>query len=125
MPSTREFICVTCPVGCAISALVEGSELIEVHGHTCRRGIEFVREEISAPRRTLTTTVRVSGGALPLVPVRSSAPLPKGRVLEIAAFLRTVVLTAPVEARQVVVADVLGTGVDIVTTRALARAEAG
>ncbi len=117
----REFICVTCPVGCTISALVEGDELVEVQGQACRRGVAFVREELTSPRRTLTTTVRVDGGALPLAPVRSTAPLPKGIVLDVAARLRAVRVPAPVGAYQVIMADALGSGVDIVATRAVLR----
>lgn len=117
----REFICVTCPVGCTISALVEGDELIEVQGQACRRGVAFVREELTSPRRTLTTTVRVDGGALPLAPVRSTAPLPKGIVLDVAARLRAVRVPAPVGAYQVIMVDALGSGVDIVATRAVLR----
>lgn len=131
----REFICVTCPVGCTIRATVEGDELIEVQGQACRRGIAFVREELTAPRRTLTTTVRVDGGALPLVPVRSREPLPKGIVLDVAARLREVRLSAPVVAGQVVAtvpvatvpvaADARDSGIDIVTTRAVPGAGEG
>lgn len=122
----REFICVTCPMGCTIRATVEGSELVEVQGQACQSGIAFVREELTAPKRTLTTTVRVAGGALPLVPVRSREPLPKGVLLDVAARLRSVVLTAPVAAHQVVATvpvDAMGSGVDIITTRELPRGE--
>ena len=118
----REFICVICPVGCTITATVEGTELISVEGQGCPRGIDFVREELTAPKRSLTTTVRVAGGALPLVPVRSREPLPKGMVLDVAARLRSVEVAAPVAAHQVVLPDALGSGVDIVTTRAVPSA---
>lgn len=117
MAEQREFICVTCPVGCAIEATVEGQELIALHGHACERGKAFVQEELTNPRRMLTTTVRVRGGRLPLVPVRSSAPLPKGLLLEVAKALRKVELVAPVAQHQVVLENVLGTGVDIITSR--------
>ncbi|HHX63581.1 MAG TPA: DUF1667 domain-containing protein, partial [Chloroflexi bacterium] len=59
MLDEREFICVTCPVGCSIETVVEGQELIEIRGQACNRGVAFVKEELSAPRRMLTTTVRV------------------------------------------------------------------
>jgi CxxC motif-containing protein len=119
----REFICVTCPVGCTIRATVEGSALVAVRGQACRRGIAFVQEELTAPTRALTTTVRVDGGTLPLVPVRSAEPLPKGMVRDVAARLRTVRLSAPVAAQQVVLENALGSGVTIVTTRAVPRAK--
>jgi len=119
----REFICITCPMGCSLRATVEGGELVDVQGQACRRGIDFVREELTAPKRTLTTTVRVVGGTLPLAPVRSREPLPKGILLDVAARLRGVELAAPVAAHQVVMADALGSGVDIITTRAIPRAK--
>ncbi|MGI5917043.1 MAG: DUF1667 domain-containing protein [Anaerolineae bacterium] len=121
MLDEREFICVTCPVGCSIETVVEGQELIEIRGQACNRGVAFVKEELSAPRRMLTTTVRVEGGALPLVPVRSREPLPKEQVLDVAAALRRVVLKAPVKEHQVVLADALGTGVDIIASRDMER----
>ncbi|MHB0859527.1 MAG: DUF1667 domain-containing protein [Anaerolineae bacterium] len=120
MSEQREYICVTCPVGCTIDAIVEGGELVSIQGQACKRGQAFVREEIHDPRRTLTTTVRVRGGALPLAPVRSSAPLPKGLVMRAAEILRSLTLDAPVEAQQVIVRDILGSGIDVVTTRAIA-----
>jgi len=104
-------------VGCSIQTLVEGQELLEIRGHACQRGEAFVREELTAPRRMFTTTVRVRGGRLPLVPVRYTAPLPKGMMLAMAQALRGIELEAPVSAHQVVLQDALGTGVDIVTSR--------
>jgi len=123
MADVREFICVTCPVGCTIEAVINEGTLVETRGEACRRGVAFVEEELTAPKRMLTTTVRVRGGEFPLVPVRSTEPLSKGLVPDVVARLREVELSAPVGEHQVVLADVLGTGVDIVTSRALARAD--
>jgi len=118
----RQFICVTCPVGCTIEATVENGELVRTEGAACKRGQAFVREELTAPKRMFTSTVRVRGGALPLAPVRSSAPLPKGLLLQVAALLRRLTLEAPVVEHQVVVSNVLDTGVDIIASRDLDRA---
>ena len=88
MEEQRRFVCVTCPVGCNIEATVRDGVAVSITGARCVRGAEFVREELSAPKRMLTTTVRVRGGAQPLVPVRSVGPLPKAKLLEVAALLR-------------------------------------
>ena len=119
MVEQREFICVTCPVGCSIDAMVEGQELVELRGQACGRGEDFVREELTDPRRMLTTTVRVRGGRLPLVPVRSSAPLPQHLLFDVARALRQIELVAPIKEHQVVLENVLGTQVDIITSRPL------
>lgn len=119
MAEQKEFICVVCPMGCTIRATVEGQELIALEGQACRRGEAFVREELTAPKRMLTTTVRVRGGEHPLLPVRSSAPLPKESLLAVAALLREIEVQAPIAERQVIVPNVLGTGVDIIASRPL------
>ena len=119
MREQRKFICIVCPVGCSIMADVEDGELVQMQGQGCRRGEAFVREELTAPKRVLTTTVRVMGGRRPLVSVRSNAPLPKERLLSVVRELRYKELSAPVAQYQIVWADVEHTGVDIVTTRAV------
>lgn len=122
----REFICIVCPVGCSIDATVYDGELVEARGQACKRGITFVHEELTAPKRMLTTTVQVIGGELPLAPVRSSEELPKEMLLQVVGRLREVVLEAPVAEHEIVIEDVFGTGVDIITSRALPRSgEAG
>ena len=81
MAELRTFVCVTCPVGCTLEAEIADGRAVRVTGNDCARGEAFVRDELTDPRRMLTTTVRVKGGALPLVPVRSSSAVPKGQLL--------------------------------------------
>jgi CxxC motif-containing protein len=119
MDAERDLICVTCPVGCAIHVTLQDGQLKQINGQACKRGVAFTKEEILAPRRILTTTVRVQNGILPLVPVRSRAPLPKEMLLKVVAILRQVVLQAPIHEHQVVLANVFDSGVDIIASRAL------
>ena len=96
------------------------SEAVRVSGHACRRGVAYAEAEVKDPRRMITTTVRVRGGVLPLVPVRSREPIPKDRIREALAELREVTLDAPVSMHQLVSSSVAGTGVAVVTTRPVA-----
>ena len=86
-------------------------------------------EGVYHPARTVTGTVRVTGGLLPVVSVRTAGEVPKEKVLDVARALCRVHLTAPVQAGDVVIPDVLGTGVDVVATRSVysyrKRASAG
>ena len=93
------------------------AEHLHVSESTVRTDLETLDEQ--------GQLVRVRGGALAMLPVRSAAPLPKGLVREVAARLREVVVEAPVAERQVILADALGTGVDIVASREIAAASAG
>ena len=114
--SIRELTCIGCPMGCQLTAVMDGSRVTEVTGNTCPRGDAYARKECTHPARTVTGTVRVSGGALPVVSVRTAGEVPKEKVLDVARALCRVQLTAPVQAGDVVIPNVLGTGVDVVAT---------
>ena len=112
-----DMICIVCPKGCHLH--VDG-ESLAVSGNSCEKGEKYGRTELQNPTRTLTSTVRLLGGALGRCPVRSSAPIPKDRLLEAAAALEGVTLTAPVEIGQVAVENILNCGADIIVTRNIA-----
>ena len=124
MNSEKDLICVTCPMGCTLHVSLQDGQLHQISGQACKRGAAFAQEELFAPRRVLTTTVRVRNGILPLVPVRSRAPLPQKMILKVVAILHKLELEAPIKEHQVVLANVLESGVDIVTSRALEASEA-
>ncbi len=113
----QEFICVACPVGCALTVqLDDGGVIQNISGNSCKRGLSYAEAEVTNPTRSLTTTMCVEGGVLPLVSVKSATPLPKPLLRDCAAFLAGQRLHAPVAIGDVVCADLLGTGVDIVAT---------
>lgn len=123
MAEKTELICVTCPMGCTLQVTHEGKTVVEIEGNVCKRGEAYAAAELADPRRMVATTVRVAGGLHPLVPVYTTAPFPKPRIFELLAELRHVQLQAPVRAGQVVLADALGTGVTVRTSRAMPTAE--
>ena len=116
------YLCIGCPLGCRLE--VEEDEhgaIVEVRGFSCRLGRDFATAEHTAPRRMVTTTVAVDGGRWARLPVRTVDPIPKDLVLVLCAALRDVTVTAPVRLGDVIVADALGTGVDVVASRDLAE----
>jgi CxxC motif-containing protein len=116
----KKIICVRCPEGCEITTTLDGyGNITEITGNSCKLGIEHVNAEVKDPRRTLTTTVMVKDGALPLCPVWSEQPVPKDKVLEIAAELRKITLKAPVNINQIVLENALGNGINIVASRTI------
>ena len=110
-----ELTCITCPMGCQLTATVEDGTVTDVTGNTCPRGAQYAREELTTPMRMLTGTVK--RGRLPLLPVVSAAKLPKTGIIAAAAALRSVKVTAPVKAGDVIVKNIMGFGVDIVAAR--------
>ena len=111
----KELICIVCPNGCHL--LVDEENGCKVTGSACPRGEEYGRNELLHPVRVLTGTVRLHGGALARCPVKSNGAIPKAQLLHAAQALCEVDVTAPVRRGDVVLADVCGTGVDIVAAR--------
>ena len=116
---TKVMNCIMCPMGCEMTVTTEQGKFISVAGNSCPRGAKYAKTEFTDPKRMLTTTVRIAGGVLPLLPVVSADVLPKGKVAECAAYLRNIKVSAPVKAGDIIVADILGLGVDIVASRGM------
>jgi CxxC motif-containing protein len=95
---------------------MDGDRIADITGNTCKRGESYARTEMTDPRRTLTTTVRVHGGDRPVVPVKSHGAIPKGMMMECMRALDAVCMGAPVHIGDVIVKDIRGTGVDIIAT---------
>lgn len=114
---TKVMNCIMCPMGCEMTVTMENGKFISVTGNTCPRGAKYAEMEVTDPRRMLTTTVRIAGGLLPLLPVVSADVLPKGKIAECVEYLRNIVVQAPVKAGDVIVPNILGLGVDIVASR--------
>lgn len=113
----KELVCITCPKGCHL--LVDDENGFSVTGNDCPRGAEYAYKEVTNPTRTLTSTVRISGAAIPRLPVKSNMEIPRNLLLDAAILLDDVDISAPVKLGQVILANVLGTGADIVSTRSL------
>lgn len=112
--------CIGCPLGCALTVEMEGGEVLSVTGNTCKNGEKYARKEMTHPTRIVTSTVRVAGGQLPVVSVKTASDIPKGKMFECVRELRTVEVPAPVEIGQVILPDVAGTGVCVIATKKVA-----
>lgn len=110
----KELICICCPKGCHLKVDAEAKK---VSGNGCIRGIEYGINEVTNPVRVITSTVKVENGELPVVPVKTNNPIPKNLNFKCMEEINKVTLSAPVKIGDVVIKNVLGIGVDIVTTR--------
>ncbi len=113
----KTYTCIICPNGCEIAVEYEGTRLLSCSGNLCKRGEEYVRQELLDPRRTISSSVIVQGGDLPLVSVRLTKPVPRDRILDVMEQIRALQLSAPIAAGQVLICDILGLGSDLIATR--------
>jgi CxxC motif-containing protein len=118
MSEKMVLICITCPKGCNLEVTREGTTILKVDSG-CKRGILYAEEELNDPRRMVATTVRIQGASHPLLPVATGAPFPKPRIQELLVKLREVQIAAPVKMGDVVLANALDTGIDIIASRSM------
>ena len=111
----KELICIMCPKGCHLTV----DDELNVTGNTCPRGVTYGKQEVTDPRRYLTSTVKIQSKSYRRLPVISSGDLPKDRVSDVIKYLDGVEVSAPIKVKDVIVKDVLGLGVDILATRTI------
>ena len=114
---TRVLTCIGCPLGCAIT--VESME--KITGYTCKRGLEYARKEITCPSRTVTSTVRVTGGVAPVTSVRTAGDVPRDAVWKVMKAINAMEISAPVAIGDVLAENIAGTGVALVATKSVAK----
>ncbi len=110
-----EMVCIVCPNGCRLTVTGEGED-IAVSGNKCKRGEAFAVAELTAPMRSVTTSVRTTVAGYPVVSVKTDGEIPKGRIAELMALCRQITIDKPLAIGTKVAEDLFGTGVDLITT---------
>jgi CxxC motif-containing protein len=117
----KEITCINCPMGCNLEVTYDADTIISVKGNECARGKDYAAKEMFHPERVVTTTVRIMGAAIAVLPVKTERSVPKALGRKIVQAATAITVTAPVKTGDVVLANVLGTGVNIVATRSAER----
>ena len=112
-----ELICIVCPQGCHLK--VDEENGYDVKGNSCPRGAEYGKKELVNPTRVITTTVAIEGGIYRRIPVKTAGDIPKGMIFEIMDEINKVVVKAPIKVGDVIIENVLGTGVNVVSAKTM------
>ena len=119
---TLQFNCTTCPSECLLTVEVERDadgavvEVRSVTGNSCPRGDKFAHQELTCPKRVLTTTVAVSGGDEVLLPVRTAKAIPLELHAQAMALIRDLVVEAPIHMGDVILPNLLDTNINLVAS---------
>lgn len=116
----KNLICICCPMGCHLEVDIDRSS---VKGNSCKRGEDYGIMEVTDPKRIVTTTVKLSDSSGKLLPVKTKESIPKDLIFKCIEELKKVKVKAPVEVGDVILKNILGTGVDIVSCRTLREFE--
>ncbi len=115
----KEMVCIACPIGCRLTVTKEDDD-IHVSGNKCQRGQIYAREEWFSPKRMVTTTCLVTNSTvLPRVPVRSTEAIPVEYINKLLSQLHELEITAPLPAGSVIMENIEGTGIDIITSHTI------
>jgi len=115
----KELTCIRCPLGCIMQVAIEGDEIKEVKGNTCKRGDDYARKEITNPMRIVTSTVEVDGTDDMMLSVKTEKDIPKGTIMDCMKALKGIKVSLPVHIGDVIIENVAGTGVSIIATKTI------
>lgn len=113
---SKELTCIVCPRGCRLTI----DDNLNVTGNSCPRGAQYAKDEMTNPKRMITSIVRVKNRENMMVSVKTSQSIPKGKIFDVMAEIEKVSVNAPVHIGDIIIKDVLGTGSDIVATKEIA-----
>lgn len=112
----KKMICTRCPRGCTVKAVLEDGVIVSIQGNHCKLGEAFARDELTDPKRTLTTTLKVQNGRQNVVSVKTDRPIPKTKIQEVIRALANVTVDAPVFIGDIIVEKVNGLESNIIAT---------
>ncbi len=115
MEERKEIICVTCPKGCDAKVWEEAGS-IKMKGKICKKGKAHIQQEFLEPKRVLTSTVVVAHSRTKRLPVRTVEAIPKKDLFRAMEQLSKVSVKPPVHAGEVIISNVLNTGVDLIAS---------
>ena len=96
---------------------IADGKLIKAGGNRCHKGLVYARAEVENPQRIFTSTVLCSGLELKMLPVRTTQPIPKAKIIEVGLEVKKIRVDKPVSVGEAVVKNFLSLGVDLIATR--------
>jgi CxxC motif-containing protein len=117
----KEMTCICCPLGCTLQiekiAGSKDNDGYNISGNKCPRGKAYAIEEMTAPKRVVTSTVAIIGSTHPVIPVKTSTPIPKEKIFEVMQILSNLKVTSPVKAGDVLIANIANTDANLIATK--------
>ncbi len=109
----KEFVCIVCPSSCRLEVEeIEGK--VVVKGNTCKRGENHGILEYTNPKRMLTSTVVLNSSVHKRLSVVSTGEIPKAMINDCLKELYKVSVTAPVKRGDIIIENILNSGINIV-----------
>lgn len=113
----KKYTCIMCPLGCDLEVKTGEDQTIEVTGNSCKKGLDYARQEILNPMRNIATSVIVEGGSQIFASVRLTNAIPRERIFDAMEEIKKIKIQAPVTIGQVIIGNILGLNSDVIITK--------
>src|SRR5665648_78523 len=110
----RQFTCIICPNGCDLEVTLDENKIISIEGALCDKGKTYVEQELVNPQRTISSSVKVNNGEIPLVSVRLTKAIPKDKIFEVMNEIKKIEVNAPVAIGTILIKNILGLDSDLI-----------
>ena len=80
---------------------------MSMEGATCKKGKEYVNQELTNPQRNIATSVKVIDGDLDIVSVRLNKNIPKSSIFDVMKEIKTLEVKAPVKIGDIIKSNIL------------------
>ena len=118
MQKNELITCINCPMGCRMEITLENDTVVSVKGNTCKRGEVYAHQECTQPLRMVTAVAPVHNSDIP-VSLKTRTPIPKAKIEDCMRAIDSLHLLAPIQAGDVLIANVADTGVDVIATKSV------
>lgn len=108
-----ELTCIRCPIGCHLSVTKNADGSVTVSGNTCPRGAEYGKQEITQPKRTITTIKKTTNGT---ISVKTSKAVNKEIYFDVLKAVRDVKVKKSYKFGEKLIENVCNSGADIIIT---------
>ena len=113
-----KLVCINCPRGCRLEVENINGE-IKVTGNSCPRGEQYAVNEMTNPLRTVTTTIGIISKNYNRLPVITSAPIPKAKIMDVCKALKDVEVKTPIRRGDVIISNILDLESDIIASKTI------
>lgn len=111
------FTCIICPNGCEIEVDLDKDKIIGTKGASCKKGEEYVNQELTNPQRNIATSVKVIDGDIEIVSVRLNKNIPKDRIFDAMNEIKQLEVKAPIKIGDILKSNILDLDVDLIATK--------
>lgn len=107
-----DMICIRCPNSCQLHVTKKDGKIV-VTGNLCPRGEEYGVQEVTDPRRTITSVKAIKGGT---ISVRTSVAVQKKIYFDILRAIQNVPVKRSYKIGDILIKNVCGTDSDVIVT---------